>query len=294
MQEVVTGIDKLKSSLLASFKESYEAQKQITEKHSILIESVQNTVRELAATNKSLDESQELMQTLFQESLTSFEENVKAGLTQSLTSFDNVLGDILERFSGTLAEMREQYEALEQHTRSLSEGTETYSSAMNDSLINVKQILDQSQAGIQNLVNEFVPVLSKSIDQNNQQAASIEKHQEKLNDVSSQLDGNLKSLIDELNHVPQKVSEEIRNKISDLQDDFSKELNQELVSHNKLLIEIREMGNSFKGITSGISSSFNSMNQSMIDISKELSESIVNSNSKEDETPKRRIPFFRR
>ncbi len=291
LQEVIAGIDKMRASLLASFKEAQETQKQITEKHSYLVESVHKTVQELSATNTSLIASQELMQKLFQESLRSFEAQVREGLKQSLSSFDIVLSDILERFSGTLAEMRDQYEALEQHTISLREGTEAYSSTMTVSLEQIESIFTKSQQDLVNLTNEFIPVLSQNLEQGRKQAANIAKHQEELNKASFKLETNMQALIEELNQIPAKMTNEIEKRTGDFLVAFTKEIRHEIERHNQLLTEVHDLGSQLEKTTSSLGSNFGQMSKSVIDLTNRIAES---AKPEEQQKPRRRLSLFGR
>jgi ABC-type transporter Mla subunit MlaD len=193
----------LEDALSEGTKQLVQVQKETTNRISALLTQMTESSNLSKTTSESLVESQERMEKTYREALESFEKNIKNGLVQSLTTFDSVLSDVLERFSGTLADLKDQYEALERHSGSLKEGVEAVSDQISSNLSSVGEVSSKAHKQIKELSETYMKNMGKGLISNSEMLTS-------LNESSTNIASNLGFLQESLSTIV-----ELGNKIND-------------------------------------------------------------------------------
>ena len=161
--DAVSAIATLEKALSEGTSQLISVQQETEARIGLLITQLKESSELSTSTTTTLASSQERMERAYREALESFEQMIRNGLLQSLTTFDSVLSDILERFSGTLADLKEQYEALDRHSQALKEGVETVSTQISSNLAEVGDVSTQAHLRIKELSDNYVQNMERGL-----------------------------------------------------------------------------------------------------------------------------------
>jgi hypothetical protein len=154
--EAIENIAALEEALSAGTKQLIEVQQSSEARFTEVLGRLDESSKLINATASAQIESQERMEQAYKDALESFEHGVREGLVQSLTSFDSVLSDVLERFSGTLADLKEQYDQLNKHSQALKDGAELVSTQIAANLVEVGEASTQAHSRIKELSESYL------------------------------------------------------------------------------------------------------------------------------------------
>jgi len=162
-KDAICAITTLEKALSEGTSQLISVQQETEARIGLLITQLKESSELSTSTSTTLASSQERMERAYREALESFEQVISNGLLQSLTTFDSVLSDILERFSGTLADLKEQYEALDRHSRALKEGVETVSTQISSNLAEVGDVSTEAHLRIKELSENYVQNMERGL-----------------------------------------------------------------------------------------------------------------------------------
>ncbi len=165
--EAIEGLAGLDRALTTGMEQLIAAQGASGERFKELLDRLDSSAALVNSTAQAQKETQERMEAAYREALESFERGIKDGLIQSLNSFDSVLGDILERFSGTLADLKEQYDALNKHSQALKDGVEMASTQIAANLVEVGDASTKAHERIKELSEAYVANLEGGLTASN-------------------------------------------------------------------------------------------------------------------------------
>ncbi|MBU2500439.1 anti-phage defense ZorAB system ZorA [bacterium] len=162
-REAIEAISLLEQGMAEGTRKLVKIQAESEGRLSEILNRLEESSKLVDSTAATQNESQIRMEKAYKEALESFEHGVRDGLIQSLTTFDSVLSDILQRFSGTLADMKEQYDHLSKHSQALKEGVELASTKIAENLVDVGVASTQAHLRIKELSESYLENTSQGI-----------------------------------------------------------------------------------------------------------------------------------
>lgn len=181
---VVERVSELNASLGTGTQQLIEAQKESEARFREILERLDASAALVRSTAEAQRQSQEKMEAAYATALASFEKGLRDGLIQSLTAFDSTLGDILERFSGTIADMKEQYDSLNRHSQNLKESVETAAKQIAENMANAGTEATAAHERIRELSDSYVKTLEQGLAESN---AAVNGLQQSAGDIAASL-----------------------------------------------------------------------------------------------------------
>lgn len=179
---VIGHIRELETQFSQAVERLVEAERDSEERVKSTLDRVSELGERIQAASTQQAESQTRMEAAYKEALDSFESRLREGLTDSLKTFDGVLGEILERFSGTLADLREQYGAVDRQTAALRESIGTMAESVSGSLEELGELSSKSHDQFRELTERFSQSTTKGLQDS---AAALEAMRDQMAKVSS-------------------------------------------------------------------------------------------------------------